>query len=119
MEVAEDISGNNLCKVVISRQKIAVDRNELPGTLREFKPTDFWIGKTIIALGYKLTIDGLSEFTSYYYTVRLGIDPMETKVEVKKPKDKDTKSQLLVVLVGVTTLSLNNTNSKGYRMQIK
>ncbi|GFR26025.1 EF-hand domain-containing protein 1 [Trichonephila clavata] len=101
MEVLEDHArncGREPCKVLIRKQKIPLDRNELSesfpktyleiadGDLRFFKPQDLMTGKDIVILGKKIFLYDCDEFTRHYYKMHFGVEDMESIAVAEKPK---------------------------------
>ncbi|GFY44925.1 EF-hand domain-containing protein 1 [Trichonephila inaurata madagascariensis] len=101
MEVLEDHArncGREPCKVLIRKQKIPLDRNELSesfpksyleiadGDLRFFQPQDLMTGKDIVVLGKKIFLYDCDEFTRHYYKTHFGVEDMESIAVAEKPK---------------------------------
>ncbi|GFW78757.1 EF-hand domain-containing protein 1 [Trichonephila clavipes] len=101
MEVLEDHArncGREPCKVLIRKQKIPLDRNELSesfpktyleiadGDLRFFQPQDLMTGKDIVILGKKIFLYDCDEFTRHYYKTHFGVEDMESIAVAEKPK---------------------------------
>ncbi|KAG8194775.1 hypothetical protein JTE90_017217 [Oedothorax gibbosus] len=116
MELLEDHAPN--CgrlpfKVLIKKQKIPVDRNELPEDFPRsymelkdddaqclfrplcdvvwFRPEDFRTGKNIVILGKKVFLYDCDPFTRHYYKEHFGIDDMECIEVLEKPKPQTPK----------------------------
>ncbi|GFT38348.1 EF-hand domain-containing protein 1 [Nephila pilipes] len=101
MEVLEDHvrnCGRDPCKVLIRKQKLPVDRNELSESfpksyleigdqdLTFFKPKDLMTGKDIVIFGKKIFLYDCDEFTRHYYKTHFGVEDMESIAVAEKPK---------------------------------
>ncbi|XP_035221808.1 EF-hand domain-containing protein 1-like isoform X2 [Stegodyphus dumicola] len=101
MELLEDHPpncGRDPVKVLVRKQKIPVDRNELSANfplsymeikdedLRWFQPDDFRTGKDVIILGKKIFLHDCDEFTRQYYKTHYGVEDMESIAVAEKPK---------------------------------
>ncbi|GIY48200.1 EF-hand domain-containing protein 1 [Caerostris darwini] len=105
MEVLEDHarnSGRIPYKVLVKKQKIPVDMNELPVSFPRsylevkdddmtwFSPQNLMTGKDIVVLGKKIFLYDSDEFTRHYYKTCFGED-LESIAVAEKPKPASAK----------------------------